>query len=109
MLNLGTLCKTINIMLEQMETDCLMVKRAMGIRPDLELAARRAYIAFDTIEQLTELIEAAETRGVQQPPDVLERMKTRFLEVNDIVAQLYEYRKFLATRFTSESPKNLLS
>ncbi len=98
MTQLRMLVGTINIMLERMDVECSMVKRSLGIKPDLARAKQLIREADTTIKQLAELIDAATLRGIVQPPDVIERVRAQYRGLEVAAQEVFECEVVLAAR-----------
>ena len=88
MVDIGNLTRTINELLEHMDTHLASAKASMGIKPDLHNAKEHAMEAHMAIEQLAVLVLQAKAAGIVQPPDVVERINVSHDECDDIIQEI---------------------
>jgi len=89
MVNVAQLTQAINANLQHMEDHFLIAKKAMGIRPRLDVATLHARETEHAIRQLATLVnEAAAIYGIIMPPDVIKRVNDRQYELLDLANEI---------------------
>ncbi len=88
-MNAGEMSREINVMLAKMDEQYDLARKAVGIKPDLQLAKERVNDAGATVMELAELLDHMVGMGYRHPPDVVQRVKARYERLHELALEIY--------------------
>jgi hypothetical protein len=98
-MDLSTFSRSINDTLRTMDAECMLAKKSLGIRPNLQEARLHAQNMNIALHQAADLVLRGQAYfGIQQPPDVIDRINAYQSALMAMSNEIFAYDHVVAQR-----------
>ena len=108
-LDIRTMVNNLNVMLQALDVRFEAAQRAFGVKPNLNLAKDRIADAGATVMETAGLIQEMEALGVHQPPDIIEKLRSRYNALHIMAIEVANCEALVAWRSKLNLPKTVLN